>query len=273
MNPPSGDARELVRGGVDLHLHIAPDVIERRIDDVSLARRFEEVGLAGFVLKSHYVPTAERAAVVRGVVPGVQVLGAIALNRSVGGMNPLAVEIAAREGARTVWFPTVDAENETAGRTEPEAGRQAAGVGEDAARAARAGRAVEPVPVVDKDGAVLPETRAVLQTIARHGLLLATGHLGARRDLRGGRRRRRGGRARHRRDASRVPLAGPEHRGPDRARAPRRVPGALLHDAGHGQVHVGALARGHAGGRPRVHRCSRPTWASSTTRRSRTACR
>ena len=37
MNPPSGDARELVRGGVDLHVHISPDVIERRIDDVSLA--------------------------------------------------------------------------------------------------------------------------------------------------------------------------------------------------------------------------------------------
>ena len=36
---------------------------------------------------------------------------------------------------------------------------------------------MEPVPVVDGDGTVLPETRAVLQVIARHGLLLATGHL------------------------------------------------------------------------------------------------
>ena len=59
-----------MRGGVDLHVHIAPDVVERRIDDVGLARRFEELGLAGFVLKSHYTSTAERAAVVRGVVPG-----------------------------------------------------------------------------------------------------------------------------------------------------------------------------------------------------------
>jgi 4-hydroxy-4-methyl-2-oxoglutarate aldolase len=30
----------------------------------------------------------------------------------VGGLNPLAVELAAREGARVVWLPTVDAENE-----------------------------------------------------------------------------------------------------------------------------------------------------------------
>jgi Family of unknown function (DUF6282) len=178
MNPPSGDARELVRGGVDLHLHIAPDVIERRIDDVSLARRFEEVGLAGFVLKSHYVPTAERAEVVRGVVPGIEVLGALALNRSVGGMNPLAVEIAGREGARTVWFPTVDAENETAGRTEPKPGAKLPAWAKMQHELRKLGAAVEPVPVVDEDGAVLPETRTVLQTIARHGLLLATGHLG-----------------------------------------------------------------------------------------------
>jgi hypothetical protein len=178
MNPPSGDARELVRGGVDLHLHIAPDVIERRIDDVSLARRFEEVGLAGFVLKSHYVPTAERAAVVRGVVPGIEVLGALALNRSVGGMNPLAVEIAGREGARTVWFPTVDAENETAGRTDPKPGAKLPAWAKMQHELRALGAAVDPVPVVDEDGAVLPETRTVLQTIARHGLLLATGHLG-----------------------------------------------------------------------------------------------
>ena len=36
---------------------------------------------------------------------------------------------------------------------------------------------IPPVPVVDDGGAVLPETRAVLERIAHHGLLLATGHL------------------------------------------------------------------------------------------------
>jgi hypothetical protein len=40
-----------------------------------------------------------------------------------------------------------------------------------------AGVAIEPVAVVDADGAVLPETRIVLAAIARHGLVLATGHL------------------------------------------------------------------------------------------------
>jgi hypothetical protein len=36
---------------------------------------------------------------------------------------------------------------------------------------------IPPVPVVDDSGAVLPETRAVFERIAHHGMLLATGHL------------------------------------------------------------------------------------------------
>ena len=109
---PTERARELVRGGVDYHVHIAPDFVSRRITDVQLARRCLQTGQAGFGLKSHYSSTAERAQVVAEAVPGVTVLGAITLNRSVGGLNPLAVEIAAREGARIVWFPTVSSVNE-----------------------------------------------------------------------------------------------------------------------------------------------------------------
>ena len=113
---PSETARSLVARAYDLHVHVSPDLIPRRIDDLTLAGRFEAVGLAGFVLKSHYQVTAERAAVVAGAVPGVDVLGAITLNSAVGGLNALAVEIAARAGARFLWMPTFDAANETAGR-------------------------------------------------------------------------------------------------------------------------------------------------------------
>jgi hypothetical protein len=103
---PTDRARALVRGAYDLHVHVAPDVPERRIDDVALAHRCAEVGLAGFGLKSHYTSTAERARIVSAAVPGVRAIGTITLNWAVGGMNPLAVEIAAREGARIVWMPT-----------------------------------------------------------------------------------------------------------------------------------------------------------------------
>ena len=178
LTKPSDRARELVRGAVDLHVHVWPDTVERRIDDIGLAVRFKEQGLAGFVLKSHYVPTAERAAVVRKAVPGVAVLGSITLNSSVGGMNALAVEVAAREGARIVWLPSVDAENETAGHTEPRPGQNLPVWAKMQHELRAQGMDIRPVPVVDSEGAILPETRAVLERVAAHQLVLATGHLG-----------------------------------------------------------------------------------------------
>ncbi len=169
-------ARELLRGAYDTHIHVAPDVVPRIVDDITLARRFATLGMDGFVLKSHYTSTAERAAVVRAAVPGVQALGAIVLNRAVGGMNALAVEVAAREGARTVWMPTVDSVNESHERDAP-AGVPVPVWVKLQRELREQGIEIPPVPVVDDAGAVLPETRAVFERIAHHGLLLATGHL------------------------------------------------------------------------------------------------
>ncbi len=174
---PSARARELLRGAYDTHMHISPDVVERKIDDITLARKFADLGMAGFVLKSHYGSTAERASVVRAAVPETNVLGAIALNRAVGGINPLAVEIAAREGARTVWLPTVDSVNESHERDAPPGAKVPVWV-KLQLELREQGIEIPPVPVVDpRDGTVVPELREVLGMIARHKMLLATGHL------------------------------------------------------------------------------------------------
>jgi hypothetical protein len=174
---PSERARELVHSAYDTHIHVAPDVVKRRISDVALARRFAARGLAGFGLKSHYTSTAERARVVSDAVPEVDTIGTITLNRAVGGMNPVAVEIAAREGARIVWFPTVSAENEQHEvlAADPD-GKVPVWVRFEL-ELREAGVVPEPVPVVDAAGTVVPEAQAVLDVIARHDLVLATGHL------------------------------------------------------------------------------------------------
>src|SRR3954471_17505313 len=174
---PSERARELVRGGVDYHVHIAPDFVSRRITDVQLARRCLETGQAGFGLKSHYSSTAERAQVVAEAVPGVTVLGTITLNRSVGGLNALAVEIAAREGAKVVWFPTVSSVNEQHEVLEADPNGKVPVWVKFELSLREAGLAADPVPVVDEVGALLPEARAVLEVIARHDMVLCTGHL------------------------------------------------------------------------------------------------
>jgi hypothetical protein len=173
----SDAAWKALEGAYDLQVHVAPDVIERRIDDLDLAREFLAHGLRGFVLKSHYMSTAERAKVVSRAVPGIEAYGAITLNHSVGGLNPVAVELAGRSGAKIVWMPTVDAANETAGRTDgpkeklpfwAKIQRELAATGINP----------PPISVIDAGGNVTDAARRCIEVIVKHNMVLATGHLG-----------------------------------------------------------------------------------------------
>ena len=173
----SARAWEAIQSGYDLQVHVAPDVIGRRIDDIDLAREFLSHGLRGFVLKSHYLQTGERAKVVAKAVPGIAAFGAITLNHAVGGLNPVAVEIAGRSGCKIVWMPTVDAENETAGL--PGGGHKKLPFWAEIQRELAAmGIAPPRMTVLDADGKVSPPARTCLELIKKHDMILATGHLG-----------------------------------------------------------------------------------------------
>jgi hypothetical protein len=174
---PSPRARELVRGAFDPYVHAAPDFAPRRITDLELAQRCLDVGLAGFAVMSHYTATAERVAVVNAAV-GVRVaVGSIVLNHAVGGLNATAVEVAARQGARFVWLPTVNAVGEVAKVERAETNGNVPVWVRFERELRAAGAAPRPVPVLDELGAPLPELLAVLDVVAHHGLVLATGHL------------------------------------------------------------------------------------------------
>ena len=174
---PTDLAWEAIRGAYDLQVHVAPDVIERRIDDVGLAHEFLARGLKGFVLKSHYFPTAERAQVVSRAVPGIQAYGALTLNHAVGGLNPVAVELAGRSGAKIIWMPTVDAANETAGRVDGPATKLPFWAKIQRELAAT-GISPPPLTVLNENGDINEVTRRCLELIAKHNMILATGHLG-----------------------------------------------------------------------------------------------
>ncbi len=175
--PISEAAWEAIKGAYDLQVHVAPDVIERRIDDLDLAKEFLAHGLKGFVLKSHYIPTAERAAVVTKAMPGIEAYGAITLNHSVGGLNPVALEIAGRSGNKIVWFPTVDAANETAGRLDGPNDKLPFWA-KIQREIAAAGITRPPMTVLDGEGKISDDARQCLELIAKHDMILATGHLG-----------------------------------------------------------------------------------------------
>jgi hypothetical protein len=75
-----------------------------------------------------------------------------------------------------VWLPTVDSVNESHEREAPPGAKVPVWV-KLQLELREQGIEIDPVPVVDDSGAVLPRLREVLGMIARHNMLLATGHL------------------------------------------------------------------------------------------------
>lgn len=156
--PPPPPRVSPAAGAVDLHVHSHPDVFGRNMDDIEVAQLARSRGMRGIVLKNHISETASRAALVMKAVPGIEVFGGIVLNRSVGGINPNAVEWMHRiYGGRgkIVWLPTFEADR----HVKTFVGPKAQGL------------------LVAPGGKVLPETEEILKIIARENLVLATGHV------------------------------------------------------------------------------------------------
>jgi hypothetical protein len=150
-------ARDL-RGTIDIHVHSDPDSMQRTIDGLDAAKAAQQAGMRGIVLKNHFDPTAGLAFLARKTAPKLEVFGGIDLNLPVGGMNAIAVEhmtqVAGHWG-RLVWMSTFDAENQVRGRPNV------------------------PFVRVSQNGQLLPETKAVIAVIAKHNLVLASGHVSA----------------------------------------------------------------------------------------------
>jgi hypothetical protein len=147
---------QTLTGVIDIHVHSGPDSVPRSIDAIDIAKLAKSRGMRALVLKNHYEPTASLAYVVRKEVPGIEIFGGIDLNRTVGGVNPSAVEHMTRvQGGwgRFVWMPTFDAENQV-----------------------RYSKEQRPFVPVSRNGELLPEVREVIGLIARNHLVLATGH-------------------------------------------------------------------------------------------------
>src|SRR6266700_2555867 len=73
--PPPPPAVSPIAGLMDTHVHAAPDVFGRSMDDEEMAILYKERGLEGLVLKNHVATTADRAWFARKHVEGIKVFG------------------------------------------------------------------------------------------------------------------------------------------------------------------------------------------------------
>ena len=70
--PAYGQSEISLDGAIDFHVHSAPDSVYHSIDADDVARISRGMGERGLVLKSHYLPMAQLAYMVRKAVPGIE---------------------------------------------------------------------------------------------------------------------------------------------------------------------------------------------------------
>ena len=155
---PSQADRDL-KGAVDLHIYTEPDSIARSIDALEAAKMARDRGMRAIALKHHYIETAGLAFLARKQYPGIDVFGGVAMNLTVGGLNPRAVEYMTQITGgfgKFVFMPTNDSEAQV-----------------------KYGKQPRPFVKVSENGELVAEAKAVIAAIAKHDLILGSGNISA----------------------------------------------------------------------------------------------
>lgn len=157
-------AKELIEGSIDFHIHTGPDVFPRLVNDIEAATQAKAAKMKAILLKNHVTGTGDRAQIASRVVD-FPVFGGIALNLPVGGVNPQAVEMALRMGAKEVWMPTIHAAHYL---------KEVDNV-PMFAKLIKSG--IKGINLLNSDGSLKSEVKDVLALIAQYDGILATGHI------------------------------------------------------------------------------------------------
>jgi hypothetical protein len=156
---PSNDP--LFAGVSDIHIHAAPDCVERAINELDMARQAKNAGYRAVMFKANHFSCHDRAYLVQEEVPGIACFGSLVMNRVHGDrVNTRAAELAIKTTGnlcRCIWMPTLDATYQRSLLKHSEKG----------------------IPVLDDSGAVLPEVIRVMEICAEADIIFATGHSSA----------------------------------------------------------------------------------------------
>lgn len=162
--PDDSKIGKLVKGAIDMHVHFAPEPgVSRHKNALETALTARELGLGGIVLKNRLYQTTPLAELVSQLVPGIAIFGAICLDYEGGGLSAIAVDTAAKMGAKVLWLPVFSAANSKF-LVERKTGISIPGDG---------------ISILAKDGTLLPELIDILKVVKDYNMVLATGHISA----------------------------------------------------------------------------------------------
>jgi hypothetical protein len=148
--------KSLIPGSIDFHIHGGPDVRPRKMSSLAVAQAAKQAGMKAIIIKNHVTPTTCHAKLISEMLGGYPVFGGLVLNKSAGGLNPSAVEIELKLGAKQIWLPTISAVAQVQ---------------------LNRGNMTSAVPITTEDGAFLPALIEVLDLVAQAGAILGTSHL------------------------------------------------------------------------------------------------
>jgi len=158
---------ELLRGAIDVHVHVNPHIFPQNHaqDAIALANQAKEAGMRAVVLKDVGIPTTGTAYVVNRVT-GFPVYGSHVMNLANGGINPRGVLVALThgDGAKLIYFPTGDSRNHFRYRQKFYAGINLPLKEEQAI-------------TVLQNGKLIPEAREVIALVKEYNACLVTAHL------------------------------------------------------------------------------------------------
>ncbi|RJR52528.1 MAG: hypothetical protein C4576_02535 [Desulfobacteraceae bacterium] len=159
---------KVLEGAYDLHVHAAPDVVPRHQALPELAKAASSMRMAGILIKDHTTSTVGRCFTFNRVWDkGFRFLSSLALNPPVGGLNPVAVESALREGAGVIYLPTYGAANHITRW----------GAGKPPTAFPLPGPGYTGITLYDERKGLRGECEPILRLIAGRDAVMATGHI------------------------------------------------------------------------------------------------
>lgn len=170
------DYRQILKKAIDLHVHVGPEIIDRRFD-LSGLYNYESGKLKGIAVKNHFFPTvAFSRAFMRSRYPFI--IDSVTLNYYSGGLNPYIVRAVAALSPRpiVVWFPTIHSRNSLS-KSRYEIPREWFSRRVVRKIILRDADSIEGLSVLNNQGGISKETVSVLEAIKDCGAILATGHL------------------------------------------------------------------------------------------------
>jgi len=160
----------LLKGAYDLHVHSSPSAFPRKQTDWELVEEAQKAGMGGLLLKAHEGATHDRATLIRGKMPSMNIYGGLVCNLYTGGLSSFAVDMALRMGAKVIWMPTISAKQHAKYFAEHSQERffNSKKALDDSAST---------LTVLNEDGSLKEEVKRILESIASYDAILATGHL------------------------------------------------------------------------------------------------